>query len=114
MLPKPKDGGRRSSLALMTPHALRLGPNPDHYSSLGGRFGQVPDLLNPGAHFGKALFVVLENGQSPKTKHDQIAPFSALFLQTLLDSEPLSAKEKPPLDTPIHQNESVKRQTEAK
>ncbi len=63
---------------------------------------------------GKALFVVLENGQSPKTKHDQIAPFSALFLQTLLDSAPLSAKEEPPLDTPIHQNESVKRQTEAK
>ncbi|QYJ87834.1 D-alanyl-D-alanine carboxypeptidase/D-alanyl-D-alanine-endopeptidase [Shewanella mesophila] len=34
----------------------------------------------------KIAFVVLENGQSPKTQQEQLAPFSALFLQTLLDS----------------------------
>lgn len=32
------------------------------------------------------LFVILENGQSPKTQQTQLAPFSALFLQTLLDA----------------------------
>ncbi len=31
------------------------------------------------------LFVILENGQSPIEKEQQLAPFSALFLQTLMD-----------------------------
>ncbi|WP_299792201.1 D-alanyl-D-alanine carboxypeptidase/D-alanyl-D-alanine-endopeptidase [uncultured Shewanella sp.] len=31
------------------------------------------------------LFVILENGQSPVEKEQQLAPFSALFLQTLID-----------------------------
>ncbi|MCE9678409.1 D-alanyl-D-alanine carboxypeptidase/D-alanyl-D-alanine-endopeptidase [Shewanella sp. AS1] len=40
------------------------------------------------------LFVILENGQSPKAKASQLAPFSALFLQSVLDqagSEPTLA-----------------------
>ncbi|WP_394392885.1 D-alanyl-D-alanine carboxypeptidase/D-alanyl-D-alanine endopeptidase [Shewanella woodyi] len=39
-------------------------------------------------YFDDTLFVVLENGQSPLEKKEQIAPFSALFLQTLLDYKP--------------------------
>jgi len=34
------------------------------------------------------LFVILENGQSPLEKEQQLAPFSALFLQTLMDYAP--------------------------
>lgn len=34
----------------------------------------------------QVMFVILENGQSPKAKQEQLAPFSALFLQTLLDN----------------------------
>ncbi len=34
------------------------------------------------------LFVILENGQSPIEKEQQLAPFSALFLQTLMDYAP--------------------------
>ncbi|QYK03278.1 D-alanyl-D-alanine carboxypeptidase/D-alanyl-D-alanine-endopeptidase [Shewanella psychrotolerans] len=33
----------------------------------------------------QVLFAILENGQSPQTEQAQLAPFSALFLQTLLD-----------------------------
>lgn len=41
-------------------------------------------------YFDDTLFVVLENGQSPLEKKEQIAPFSALFLQTVLDYQPAS------------------------
>ncbi|MCG9696696.1 D-alanyl-D-alanine carboxypeptidase/D-alanyl-D-alanine-endopeptidase [Shewanella sp. Isolate11] len=34
------------------------------------------------------VFVILENGQSPKSKDEQLAPFNALFLQSLLDNKP--------------------------
>lgn len=39
-------------------------------------------------YFDDTLFVILENGQSPLEKKQQVAPFSALFLQTILDYEP--------------------------
>jgi D-alanyl-D-alanine carboxypeptidase/D-alanyl-D-alanine-endopeptidase (penicillin-binding protein 4) len=39
-------------------------------------------------YFDDTLFVILENGQSPLEKKQQIAPFSALFLQTILDYKP--------------------------
>lgn len=38
------------------------------------------------------LFVILENGQSPIEKEQQLAPFSALFLQTLMDRKQTPAK----------------------
>lgn len=41
-------------------------------------------------YFDDTLFVILENGQSPLEKKQQIAPFSALFLQTVLDYSPVS------------------------
>lgn len=43
--------------------------------------------------FADTLFVILENGLSPNEKEQQLAPFNALFLQSLLDrSQPPSSQ----------------------